>query len=353
MGTTLLAALCTVALAQAPSSTTEVLDFEHEGKRLVGLLDTPTHVEARSLLIVVPGHGPTDVVAGQWFGTLRREMNSIGVATFAWDKPGCGRSQGEYDHQRPVAAAAAEVRAAMHHMRELEVPGADAIGFWGTSRGGWIVPLVLAEEPDARFWISVSGTSAKENFGYLLRENLRIEGRTEEEVERVYAEWMAANEVQHAGGTYEDARRVSPNLLADPFMQEFFPSSEEGYLSYQEKLLNSNPTFDEETGLFVHVEGFDELLRGITSPVLAIFGERDRNVDWRETRALYERTIGARQPSLLTVETFPEGNHNLKQCETGAWRETMATLNTAQPCDGYYEAMTAWLVGVGAGTTSR
>ena len=350
MARALLTALCAIALQPALLSETEELAFEHEGKRLVGLFDAPDAVEARSLLLVVHGHGRTNVVAQNWYATLRKRMVSIGVATYMWDKPGCGQSEGTYDHMRPVQQEAKEVRAAMRHLRAIGAPGAEAIGFFGSSRAGWTVPLVIASERDARFWISVSGTSATENFGYLLRENLRIEGRSDAEIEALHAEWMAANEVLRTGGTYEEARRVSSRLRGDPFMKEFFPGlSKDDFLLHQEQLIESNPVVDPETGLLIYIEGFEEVLQQVECPVLAVFGERDRNVDWRETRALYESTLGAREPSLLTVRTFPQGNHNLKKCETGGWRETMANLQTAEPCDGYYEALTRWLVDVEAG----
>ena len=42
----------------------------------------------------------------------------------------------------------------------------------------------------------------------------------------------------------------------------------------------------------IYVPGFRELLRRLDVPVLALFGEQDRNVDWRKTRALYTETIG-------------------------------------------------------------
>jgi hypothetical protein len=35
----------------------------------------------------------------------------------------------------------------------------------------------------------------------------------------------------------------------------------------------------------VYVPGFRDLLGRLDVPVLALFGEKDRNVDWRKTRA--------------------------------------------------------------------
>jgi hypothetical protein len=43
--------------------------------------------------------------------------------------------------------------------------------------------------------------------------------------------------------------------------------------------------------------------RSAREVVLALFGEQDRNVDWRQTRALYTETIGRNPRARLTVKT--------------------------------------------------
>lgn len=67
----------------------------------------------------------------------------------------------------------------------------------------------------------------------------------------------------------------------------------------------------------VYVPGFSRMLRGLDVDVLALFGEKDTNVEWRKTRALYERTIGANPAASLEVVTFPGGNHNIRRARTG------------------------------------
>ena len=88
--------------------------------------------------------------------------------------------------------------------------------------------------------------------------------------------------------------------------------------------------------------GFADLLRGLDIDVLALFGEKDSNVDWRRTRALYERTIGRNPDATLTVRTFPDGNHNLHRAGTGGLRE-METMQERVPSEGYYDAQLDWL----------
>jgi hypothetical protein len=81
-------------------------------------------------------------------------------------------------------------------------------------------------------------------------------------------------------------------------------------------------------------------------PVLAFFGERDSQVDWRRTKALYERTIGTGAQADLTVKVLPDCNHNIQRCRTGGYRERS---ETPQPCAGYYDALLTWLTERGFG----
>jgi alpha-beta hydrolase superfamily lysophospholipase len=78
-------------------------------------------------------------------------------------------------------------------------------------------------------------------------------------------------------------------------------------------------------------------------PVLALFGEKDRNVDWRKSRALYTETIGRHSKARLTVKTFPDGNHNLHQSRTGGYREMLEILKSPAMSDGYYATILEWL----------
>ena len=97
---------------------------------------------------------------------------------------------------------------------------------------------------------------------------------------------------------------------------------------------------DEKTKAVLIVPDFEKVLNTIRCPVLAIFGEKDYVVDWRRTLALYKETIGKNNNKSLTIKTFPDGNHGMRKCKTGALNEI---LEKEEFCDGYIETMTTWL----------
>ena len=324
-----------------PGMRTRRFAFVSNGKRLVGFLDMPTHRAARAMIVIAHGYGQTDVAGRTSYYDLRSRFTALGIATVIWDKPGCGESEGVFDANQTVASSAQEVRDAVRGLRERGAPGARKIGIWGISRAGWIAPLAIARDRRIAFWISVSGTDDKESFGYLLENNLRIEGRGEAEIAALVSEWRRGFEITRSGGTFADYLAATKNLRRDSFMAYLgSETSEAEFLSYQPQV--SSAPVDPETGLQIYVPGFAETLSSLNIPVLALFGEKDTSVDWRSTAALYQRTIGANPRARLTVRTFADGNHNLQQAATGGLRE-MIEMRERRASVGYSEAMEDWL----------
>lgn len=327
--------------------TTERFYFVSDGNRLSGLLDTPIDAEPTATIVLVHGYGSTNVVAQNWYYDMRARFASHGLAFLIWDKPGCGESEGVFDINQSVQSSAVEVADAIRELRLRDVPSSDRIGLWGISRAGWIAPLAIEADPSISFWISVSGTEDKENFKYLLETNFRIEGRSAEETERLVSAWQSSFDTLRKGGTYDDYLDADRNLRKDPFYQYLTnggnPWDRNGFLKEQKRYLSGEIEVDEETGLMIYVPQFRETLNAINMPVLAMFGEKDSNVDWRKTVALYKETIGKNPDASLTIKTFPDGNHVIQKCETGGVREMNESGGRASYSDGYYETMINWM----------
>lgn len=336
-----------IETANTPPLLTESFSFEVAGNQLVGILDHPADREPQSTIIIVHGYGETNVVEQNWYYDLRTTFADMGINTLMWDKPGCGKSEGEFDINQPVESSAKEVVAAVRALQARGIKGSEQIGVWGTSRAGWIVPLAIQEEESIDFWISVSGVDDKENARYLIESNLRIEGRSEAEVIKVVSAWQNAFNASWQNGTYAEYLEAATIMSNDDFMQ-FMGwdniASEEGFYAYQQRFEAGEFTVDEEFELMIYVPDFSNLLHSINKPVLAIFGEKDTNVDWRKTAKLYKETIGANPEASLTIETFPNADHNLKQSETGGIREIMNQASNAPYVEGYYQTIADWLV---------
>ncbi|MEL6590168.1 MAG: CocE/NonD family hydrolase, partial [Bacteroidota bacterium] len=314
--------------------------FQFEGKTLHGLIETPQEQKVSAMVIIIPGYGRTNFVEGQWYSRLRDNLVAAGVSVCLWDKMGCGQSEGEFNPQQAVENSAEEALAAIREIKRLELPGAEKIGLWGLSRAGWICPLINVLHP-VDFWISVSGTNDKENYGYLFASNLRIAGKSEAEVRRLHQTWMQWHRRYCEGASWEECREISQPLREDSTCQRLFgyktePPEDIEAAKSQHKLEQASFTskgyLDEETGLWVYIPDFDSILLQFQCPVLAIFGENDSQVDWRQTKVLYEQSIGQQADPDLTIKTFPACNHSLQKCVSCAYREDLTALDW-QACD--------------------
>lgn len=321
----------------------EIFDFDFEGITLNGVLNMPENIEPKGIVLIVHGSGRTNAIAQELHLDIRETIVKSGYATFMWDKKGCGKSGGTFDYNQPVQNSALEVIAAINALKDKQISGSADIGLWGISRAGWINPIVINQYKDIKFWITVSGVDSKENFKYLLEQNLGINGHSKDSVDLIVKEWKEGINITHAGGTYEDYLLATKNLRNNEFITRFNGGNnitESSYYEFQKAFMKE--TVEEETGLQVYVDNFEMTLSNIECPVLALFGEKDRNVNWTKTKELYESILGRNTD--LTVKSFPDGNHNLFKCETGGFYEFQDNNLPWDRCDGFLDVIEVWLM---------
>ena len=330
-------------------SNSQAFKFQFENHTLKGFIDTPKEKTSKALVLLIPGYGRTNFAEGKTYSLLREKLTEYGLTVVVWDKMGCGNSEGVFDANQPVDNSAKEAHEAIKKLKAMNLQGSNTIGLWGLSRAGWICPLINDLYP-VDFWISVSGPTDKENYGYLLKSNLVIEGKTEQEAEKLYQNWKQFQKLFFTGGSYEAYLEAKRPLAKDSLAAKLFgfkdvtEITEEGKKKYKKQQVfymnTDDGYFDLESGLWVYIENFDQLLAKVNCPVLAIYGEGDSQVDWRASKKLYEDVY--QEKGNLTVQTFKNCNHILRKCKTCGYREDLSDSNWAF-CDGYFETMERWL----------
>ena len=328
----------------------DTFNFQFEGKKYSGLIDYPNNEPPKGIVIFVPGDGPTNINDKSWFAytyfdSLRTSFKKAGLACVLWDKAGCGKSEGKYDHNQTVQNSAQEIVSAINELKRQNIPGASKIGFWGISRGGYICPLVIQQYPNIAFWISVSGTDGNDSFPYLLESYLRFAGKSEPEIKLLIEEKKLMLKIFCSGGSYESYLTSTQNIRKDTLFIKTFNLGWADSVSYsndQASFIQSKEIveFDSLTNLVVMVPDFSSVLNTIHCPTLAIFGEKDHIVDWRKTKALYESTLRKNLGTKYTVKTFKDANHAIYKCKTGAHNENLEKWEWA---DNYFGTMSAWL----------
>ncbi len=321
--------------------TSRLFDFEFEDVKLSGILNFPKNTEPKGIVVIVHGDGKTNAVAGKWWYDVRQAILKAGYATYMWDKMGCGNSGGTYEMNRPIENEASEVIAAINNLKAQKINGYNKIGLWGISRAGWINPVVIDRFQKIDFWISVSGVDDDETFKYLLEQNLRINGHSQHTINLIVNEWHNSILLSRGGASYKYYLSATKNLQKNEFWQKITNGgiSKERYYEYQKILQRSS--LDEESELPLYVTNFDQILSKIHIPVLALFGETDMTVNWKKTKALYEKTL--KPNTNLTLKTFPDCNHNMWSCSTGGIYELQENNKEYIRCDGFLDSITNWL----------
>ncbi len=343
------------AYSSSHFTTDEFFFSTNNNEKLNGIVSRPIGQDAKSIVIVAHSYGSTNVVKGNEYNQLRSQLTSKGISVVIWDKPGCGKSEGEFDINQSVKSSANEILDAIKYLRQKNEPGLDQIGIFGGSRGGWIAPLAINEETsNIKFWISVSGTDAYENWDYLIRSSLEIEGYSQSEIDDIYGSLVSGNRVFWNGGDYVEYLAASKlykqnktikKITGEEYI-EYKPGSKEYetdkklYKQNQKKSLSNGHSFDDEAGLVVVVKDFEKMLSSFSIPVLAIFGGKDKNVDWRSTKALYEKAFGEK----LTVKVYENADHALRLSKTGGYLESQEKSYQDYPyVDGFYDVILEWL----------
>lgn len=263
----------------------------------------------------VPGPLPAVAVLGgsNWGerGTVRPDASvlaSFGLAALIYDKRGHGGSGGE--ETVPFARTAADAVAAVRYLRGRPDVLPDQVGLTGRSRGGWFAPLAASLSDDVAFLVLfVPPAISPAEQETTRRLNLLLgEGRPPEVItraEEALAEAWRYGATAEGWETYAEARRRAVEA------------------GVPEDLLESDRPDPADWAWIRLNMAHDPVpaLERVSVPVLALFGEADRNVVPEENlprmRAALERA-GNRDVELVVV---PGADHGLRvrpDSESGA-----------------------------------
>jgi pimeloyl-ACP methyl ester carboxylesterase len=287
--------------------TQQELTFEWAGLRLAGTLALPATPPPHPAVLMLQGSGPADRDADGYFLPIRDTFLSRGLATYAFDKPGCGASTGDW-RDYALVGRAAQAEAALQLLREHAAIDATRLGVWGQSQGGWLVQILAAaaREPALAFAIANSGAAIDVPTQDLAgcEHTMRAAGSAEDDIARALDFIRAVHAAALRG---DDFASVDEQLFAPARGQAWY-----GYL-----------TVDSEQdwrglGRFV-TEPYDPAatLERIQCPLLAIFGAQDVLVPAWQSAHIYSAAQRAAHNPDVTITIFPQGNHRIQLSQGG------------------------------------
>jgi pimeloyl-ACP methyl ester carboxylesterase len=288
-------------------STRQDLTFTWEGLTLAGTLDAPPSDGAGPAVLMMQGSGPADRDCGGYFPPIRDAFLSNQIATFAFDKPGCGESTGDW-RDYGLEDRVNQALAALETLRANPALDSRRVGIWGQSQGGWIVQMLAGRLPDLPFAIANSGPSVGvvEQDLYGCEHEMRSRGHSEGEIEAALA-FMTRLHGEAQRGT--DFATVEEEFLKDARNEPWY-----GYAAVEDAA-------DWRLGCKLITEGYEpaKVTARIQCSFLAVYGGRDVLVPaWRsaeETGRALERAGNAD----ATVVVFATGDHRIRDRSSGAF----------------------------------
>ncbi|MFT4730468.1 MAG: alpha-beta hydrolase superfamily lysophospholipase [Granulosicoccus sp.] len=264
---------------------------KHRGSVLVGDLTLPGGEGPHPAVMFIHGDGAITADSYGYYKPLMDAFGRAGFATLSWDKPGVARSKGDWLTQSMQDRANEAIAVAKVLKQRTDIDG-DAVGLWGVSQAGWVMPLAVSQSSEFAFMISVSAAiNWRRQGGYLTRNRLLLEGYKEAKIDTALA----------------FGEKVDTLLASD--------ASYEAYL----ELVSDAPAccmgaMDRARWHFVSLNinaDAIEALRDTRVPVLALFGDKDLNVDTRESASVYERELPRTENSNVTIKVFENADHSL------------------------------------------
>jgi dipeptidyl aminopeptidase/acylaminoacyl peptidase len=304
----------------------EEIRFRSGKFKLVGDLRIPDGEGPYPAIIMVHGDGP---VTREGYPTTFPPAIELflqnGYAVYSWDKPGSGESKGKFNK---IVLERADILAdGVQVLVEHPSIDPDRIGFWGISQAGWVMPQALEYTDQVAFMIVVSGGGEPGvyQYAYQVGQKVACAGASAEEAELVEQAWEKA----FSTTDYEEHREAIEYLLSNQIVKE---STGIG-LPEESKWI---PLIEDNPNAF-----FDpmEIVERTTIPVLAFFGELDKNIDPVQGAEAYQEALQkAGNPNNLVV-LIPGVAHSLTPAETGCLDETWGD----QVVPEYLETMELWL----------
>ncbi|KFM95040.1 alpha/beta hydrolase [Bacillus clarus] len=286
---------------------------------LHGIVSMPENTDKKpGLVIFIHGDGPADASYQEGYYSAWEVLNKNGFATLSWDKPGIGKSSGDWLNQS-MEDRVKETKEAIHWAKNNLDIDESKIGVWGASQGGWVLPKVMNEEKLVSFGIAVSpAINWMQQGEYNTVASMKKEGKTKKEIDRKLKQ---RNEIN--------------KLLEEEDV-------EKAYNKYQEMEKNKgNISLSRWTFIRtnMNVDATEEFKK-INKRLYLIVGGQDINVDVDNTIEGYSKNVNSK---LLDIKKLPNADHSMvlkEYIDMGVGRMILAILNPRVVIDpGYLEKL--------------
>lgn len=282
----------------------------------------------RATVILIHGNDPET-----------REMGFVipffvlnGVNVVSYDQRGTGGSSGNWFLNGP-GQRAGDVVAVYDAMRDDGHVDSKRIGLWAFSNGGWTAPVVVLRRPVAFLILKSAPTETlTANIDYEV-EQVMDRHHVGAASPQAIALWHAFERGLDGSDSWSEVNRI---YAADAKKAWF------KYSLMPDLGISIPPPPSMVAGLrrLVTFDPTETLLRLSSTPVLALYGARDRNVDAADSAAHLREYLQRAGNHNVTIETYPNAGHQLIVSRSGYNGDYVAPERFVA---GYPQIVIGWL----------
>jgi uncharacterized protein len=314
------------ATKRSVSHREEEVAFKSGQIKLSGSLVLPPGKGPFPAVVLVHGSGPA---TRDFFGPVSYLFARRGIAVLSYDKRGIGKSEGHWLDASFADYASDALAGAQYLTTRKEIQG-NAIGLWGVSQAGWIIPQAIERGKNIAFAVLLSAPAVTPFEQEIQRNKQEMEavGTPKEQIEKNVSQLKADMESLRSEETKEYFRQQVEKLQKEGNQKvlDSSGSANPRFLAWYSTLLDYDPV---------------PALQNVKCPVLVLYGELDRGVPLDPNKRILEDALKKAGNNQVTVRVFPNGNHALLLSETGSMSE-FPRLTQFVP--GLFDTMVDWIV---------
>ena len=302
----------------------EGIEFTNGSDTLRGSITLPKNRKLHKAIIFVSGDGPFKRSMYDMCLPIWNAFSEKGFACISWDRPGVGESSGNWLSQT-MFDRAKEALSALKYLKSRNDIDSSCIGVWGISQAGWVLPIMAAEEKTAiSFMIIISGAIVeKDQARYMIKSKAIADSLNLQEVPEGLIYIDSLYKLYDKGAPFKAFSKLQSK--APPLIKKVYGTIDSS--RYEFMKMNALKWWDSRN-----------YLNKINCPVLAIFGDNDVNVDYKESMEVYKKSI-----KKSTVILFKDADHVILSNKTGSTMEMINSLKSQNFKDGYIESMSTWI----------
>ncbi|EAE3588840.1 alpha/beta hydrolase [Listeria monocytogenes] len=249
-------------------------DYEMNEKRVIiptaggdlsAIFTTPKHDKPKGIIVFVHGDGAQEATQNGGYKPLMERFAKQGYISVSWDKPGVGKSSGNWLNQS-MDDRASEVNQVIAWLKKNYPDSTAKIGLWGASQAGWVIPKVMNTNKDVDFSILAAPAINWMRQGeYNTGSQAKNAGASKKEISQAKQDFLS------------DSKLISKNETYESYKQNGGKEDMSlGRYQFVRKNMNQDATKD---------------LSKVQAKLYLVLAEKDENVDSAETKDIYSRVV--------------------------------------------------------------